>query len=165
LMNNAGIMVRKSFLECTQKEWLKGIDVNLNGAFYVAQAVAKVMVEKQTKGNIVNTSSVGARKALSNVGPYCPSKAAISSLTGVMALELAQYGIRVNAFGPGTSMTRITEGTRNDAERNASFLKKMLMGRYGEVHEAVAVALFLASDEASFITGETFYEDGGFCLV
>ena len=164
LMNNAGITHRQSFLECTKEGWLDVIATNLNGAFYVGQAVARTMVELGVKGKIVNTSSNGARKSLSNITPYCPSKAALSMLTSVMALELAEYGIHVNAIAPGTTKTRITEGTRNDPVRNANFLAKMPFGRYGEVEEAVNAALFLASDAASFITGETLYEDGGFCL-
>ncbi len=164
LMNNAGICPRAPFLECSKETWDKGIVINLSGNFYMAQAVARVMVEKGTRGVIVNTSSVSARKSMTNITPYCPSKAAVSMLTKVEALELAQYGIRVNAFGPGTSKTRISEGTRFNEERNKAFLAKMPLGRYGEVQEAVDTALFLASDEASFILGETLYEDGGFCL-
>lgn len=165
LMNNAGICPRASFLDCSKETWEKGISINLSGNFYMAQAVARVMVEKGTRGVIVNTSSVSARKSMTNITPYCPSKAAVSMLTQVEALELAQYGIRVNAFGPGTSKTRISEGTRFNEERNRAFLAKMPFHRYGEIKEAVDTALFLASDEASFIVGETLYEDGGFCLV
>lgn len=165
LMNNAGICPRAPFLECSKETWDKGININLNGNFYVAQAVARVMVEKGIRGVIVNTSSVSARKSMTNITPYCPSKAAVSMLTQVEALELAQYGIRVNAFGPGTSKTRISEGTRFNEERNRAFLAKMPFHRYGEIKEAVDTALFLASDEASFIVGETLFEDGGFCLV
>lgn len=164
LMNNAGIVHRQSLLDCTREGWLDVMATNLNGVFYVGQAVARVMVEKGTKGVIVNTSSNSARKTITNVTPYGPSKAAVSSLTCVMALELAQYGIRVNAIAPGTSRTRIAAGTINDPERSAAFLKKMPFGRYGEVYEAVNAALFLASDAASFITGETLYEEGGFSL-
>lgn len=164
LMNNAGIVHRQSFRECSKEGWLDVINTNLNGVFYVAQCVANSMIERNIKGAIVNTSSCSARKAGINTAPYGPSKAAVTNLTMVMALELAQFGIRVNAIGPGTTKTRIIAGTVNDPERNAMFLSKMPLGRYGEVPEAVNTALFLASEEASFITGETLYEDGGFCL-
>jgi 3-oxoacyl-[acyl-carrier protein] reductase len=137
---------------------------NLDGEFFTAQAVARVMVEKGIKGAIVNTSSNSSVKAITNIAPYPISKAAIAMMTQVMALELAPYGIRVNAFGPGTTVTRITEGTRSDPERNAAFLKKMPFKRYGEVSEAVSLALFLASDEASFISGQNVIEDSGFNL-
>ena len=164
LMNNAGIVHRQSFLDCTQEGWLDVMATNLNGVFYVGQAVARTMVELGIKGHIVNTSSNSARKTMTNITPYGPSKAAVSMLTQVMALELAQYDIHVNAVAPGTTKTRIAAGTFNDPERSANFLKKMPFGRYGEIHEMVSVALFLASDEASFITGETIYEEGGFSL-
>ena len=165
LMNNAGITHRESFLDCSQEGWLDVMATNLNGVFYVGQAVARTMVEKGIKGNIVNTGSNSSRKTYTNLTPYGPSKAAVSMLTQVMALELAQYGIHVNAIAPGTHKTRIAAGTFNDPVRNANFLKKMPFGRYGEVQEMVNVALFLASDDASFITGETIYEEGGFCLT
>lgn len=164
LMNNAGITHRESFLDCSQEGWLDVMATNLNGVFYVGQAVARTMVEKGIKGNIVNTGSNSSRKTYTNLTPYGPSKAAVSMLTQVMALELAQYGIHVNAIAPGTHKTRIAAGTFNDPVRNANFLKKMPFGRYGEVQEMVNVALFLASDDASFITGETIYEEGGFSL-
>ncbi|MBS1418801.1 MAG: SDR family oxidoreductase [Oscillospiraceae bacterium] len=164
LMNNAGIVHRASFLECSQEGWLDVMATNLNGCFYVGQAVARTMVEKGIKGNIVNTGSNSARKTMTNITPYGASKAAVSMLTQVMALELAQYGIHVNAVAPGTTKTRIAAGTFNDPVRSANFLKKMPFGRYGEIQEMVNVALFLASDDASFITGETIYEEGGFSL-
>lgn len=165
LMNNAGITHRQDFLSCSQEGWLDVIDTNLSGVFYVGQAVARTMVDLGVKGNIVNTSSNSARKTVGGITPYGPSKAAVSMLTQVMALELAKYDIHVNAVAPGTSMTRITEGTRFNPERNAAFLAKMPFGRYGEVQEMVNIALFLASEDASFITGETIYEEGGFSLV
>lgn len=165
LMNNAGITHRQDFLSCSQEGWLDVLDTNLSGVFYVGQAVARTMVDGGVEGHIVNTSSNSARKTIAGITPYGPSKAAVSMLTQVMALELAKYDIHVNAVAPGTSKTRITEGTRFDPERNAAFLAKMPFGRYGEIEEMVSVALFLASDEASFITGETIYEEGGFSLM
>jgi len=165
LMNNAGITHRQSFLDCSQEGWLEVMGTNLNGVFYVGQAVARVMVDKGTQGVIVNLSSNSARKTITNITPYGPSKAAVSALTCIMALELAKYGIRVNALAPGTTKTRIAAGTINDPERSAAFLKKMPFGRYGEIHEAVNAALFLASDASSFITGETIFEEGGFSLL
>ncbi len=165
LMNNAGTVHRQSFLDCTKEGWLEVIDTNLNGAFYVAQAVCRTMVELGVKGHVVNTCSNSSRSTVSNVTPYGPSKSGLKMLTQVMARELAEYGIHVNAVAPGTSKTRITLGTRNDPERNAAFLAKMPFHRYGEVREMVDVALFLCSEAASFITGETIYEDGGFNLL
>ena len=164
LMNNAGTVCRQNFLECTKEGWLEVIDTNLNGVFYVAQAVARTMVELGVQGHILNVSSNSSRTTISNVTPYPPSKSAVKMLTQTMARELAEYGIHVNAIAPGTSLTRITLGTRNDPERNAAFLAKMPFHRYGEIREMVDVSLFLCSEAASFITGETIYEDGGFNL-
>ena len=164
LMNNAGIIHRQDFLSCSLEGWRDVMATNLDGEFFVAQAVARVMVDKKINGCIVNTTSNSSVKPSTNITPYPISKAAIAMMTSVMALELAQYGIRVNAFGPGTTITRITEGTRFDPERNAAFLKKMPFHRYGEVGEAVKTALFLASDDASFISGQNLIEDSGFNL-
>lgn len=164
LMNNAGIVHRQSFLDCTKEGWRDVMATNLDGCFYVGQAVARTMVEQGIKGNIVITGSNSSRKTYTNITPYGPSKAGVKMLTQVMALELAQYGIHVNSVAPGTTKTRIAAGTMNDPVRSANFLQKMPFGRYGEIEEMVNVALFLASDEASFITGETIYEEGGFCL-
>lgn len=165
LMNNAGIVHRQPFLECSKEGWLDVMDTNLNGEFYVGQAVARTMVELGVKGYIVNTSSNSSRKTIGGITPYGPSKAGVKMLTQVMALELAHYDIHVNGIAPGTSKTRIAAGTINDPERSAAFLAKMPFGRYGEVQEMVDVALFLASEDASFITGETIYEEGGFSLI
>lgn len=165
LMNNAGTVHRQNFLECTKEGWLEVIDTNLNGAFYVAQAVCRTMVDLGVQGHVVNTCSNSSRTTISNVTPYGASKSGLKMLTQVMARELAEYGIHVNAVAPGTSKTRITLGTRNDPERNAAFLAKMPFHRYGEVREMVDVALFLCSEASSFITGETIYEDGGFNLL
>lgn len=164
LFNNVGIVSRGTFLEMPLKEWLRVIDINLNGMFIVGQAVARQMVLQENKGVIVNTSSVYAQKTGNKTGAYAPSKAGVSALTKLMALELAEYGIRVNAFGSGSSLTRISEGTRLDPVRNEWYLKSIPMGRYGEIREAVDVALFLASDDASYMTGTTVYEDGGVLL-
>ena len=164
LFSNAGIIKRGSVQSTTEEEWRRVIDINLNGCFWMDQAVAKSMIERGIKGAIVNTSSCTSRTVSKNTGAYAASKAGVSQLTKWLALELAEYGIRVNAVGPGTSMTRITEGTRNDPERNAQFLANIPMGRYGAPEEAASVALFLASDDASYVTGETLVEDGGFTL-
>ena len=162
--SNAGIIGRKSLLDTTEEEWKKVIDVNLNGTFYVNQAVLRSMVERKIKGAVVNTSSIAAYTVSANTGAYSASKGGVSQLTKFAAIEMAPYGIRVNAVAPGTSVTRITEGTRFNKERNEKFLNNIPMGRYGEPEEAAAAALFLGSEDASYITGVTLIEDGGFTL-
>jgi len=161
LFNNAGIMSRQSLLECTEEQWRRVIDVNLNGVFFVAQAVLRHMVEKGIKGVVVNTSSTASETVSTKTGAYSASKGGVSQFTKFAALEMAPYGIRVCAFGPGASATRITDGTRNDPQRSAMFLANIPLGRYGEPDEAASVALFLGSDEASYCTGQTWIEDGG----
>lgn len=161
LFNNAGIIGRQSLLDSTEEQWRKVIDVNLNGTFFVSQAVLRHMVDKGIKGVVVNTSSVASEIVSPKTGAYSASKGGVSQFTKFAALEMAKYGIRVCAYGPGTSVTRITEGTRNDPDRCAMFLQNIPMGRFGEPDEATSVALFLGSDEASYCTGQTWLEDGG----
>ena len=161
LFNNAGIIGRQSLLDSTEEQWRKVIDVNLNGTFFVNQAVLRHMVDKGIKGVVVNTSSVASEIVSPNTGAYSASKGGVTQFTKFAALEMAKYGIRVCAYGPGTSVTRITDGTRNDPDRCAMFLRNIPLGRFGEPDEATSVALFLGSDEASYCTGQTWLEDGG----
>ena len=164
LFSNAGIIGRTSLLDTTEEQWNRVIQINLNGTFYMNQAVLRSMVEQKIKGAVVNTSSIAASVVSPNTGAYAASKGGVSQLTKFAALEMAPYGIRVNAIAPGTSATRLTEGTRFDSERNKKFLENIPMGRYGEPEEAATAALFLGSEEASYITGVTLLEDGGFSL-
>lgn len=165
LMNNAGISIKDGqkygMLTCPKEAWDRVVATNLNGSFYVAQAVAQRMVELGTKGVIVNTSSNTFRFIPKYLGAYPATKAAIATYTKQFAKELAEYGIRVNAFGPGTTKTRMSEPTRLNPEMNEQFLRDIPMHRYGEVSEAVKAALFLASDDSSFMLGEIIFEDGG----
>lgn len=161
---NAGIIGRQSLLDTTEEQWRRVIDINLNGTFFLNQAVLRSMTERKIRGAVVNTSSVASQVVSPNTGAYSASKGGVSQLTKFAALEMAPYGIRVNAIGPGTSVTRITEGTRFDPERNEKFLRNIPLGRYGEPEEAAAAALYLGSDDASYITGVTLLEDGGFTL-
>ncbi len=164
LFSNAGIIGRQSLLDTTEEAWRRVLDINLTGTFFVNQAVLRHMVDNGIKGAVVNTSSVASAVVSENTGAYSASKGGVSQFTKFAALEMAKHGIRVNAIGPGTSATRLTEGTRFNAERNEKFLRSIPMGRYGEPEEAAAAALFLGSDEASYITGITLLEDGGFSL-
>jgi NAD(P)-dependent dehydrogenase (short-subunit alcohol dehydrogenase family) len=139
--------------------------VNLKGAFLCSQAVARHMVERieagATPGAIVNMSSVNAVFAIADQVPYSVSKGGISQLTKVTALALAPYGIRVNAIGPGSISTEMLESVMADPEARRRVLSRTPLGRIGEPREIAAIAAFLASDEASYITGQTIYADGG----
>lgn len=161
LFNIAGVIGRQSLLDSTEEQWRRVIDINLNGTFFCMQAVLKHMVEKGIKGVVVNTSSVASQIVSPNTGAYSASKGGVTMLTKFAALEMAKYGIRVCAFGPGTHATRLTEGTRLNPDRCEMFLRNIPLGRFGEPDEATSVALFLGSDEASYCTGQTWIEDGG----
>lgn len=165
LVNNAAILAAKDFLDLDEADFDRVIRVNLKGAFLCGQAVARHMVERAKAGGrpgaIVNLSSVNAVFAIANQVPYSVSKGGINQLTKVMALSLAPHGIRVNAIGPGSIMTEMLETVMADAEARRRILSRTPLGRIGEPKEIAAIAAFLASDEASYITGQTVYADGG----
>jgi glucose 1-dehydrogenase len=160
LINNAGIIKTADFLEISEADFDAVLRVNLKGVFLVGQAAARVMA-RQGRGAIVNMSSTNAVVAIANQVPYATSKGAVNQLTKVMALALADKGVRVNAIGPGSIMTELLQTVMNDAAARQRILSRTPMGRCGEPAEVAKVALFLASDEASYITGQTIYPDGG----
>ena len=165
LVNNAGIVHAADFLDVTETDFDRVLRVNLKGAFLVGQAVARKMVEQVKAGGrpgaIVNMSSVNAVFAIANQVPYSASKGGINQLTKVMALSLAPYGIRVNAIGPGSIMTDMLASVNKDKAARNRLLSRTPLGRIGEPSEIAAVAAFLASDDASYITGQIIYADGG----
>lgn len=165
LVNNAGIVHGADFLDLKEEDFDRVLRVNLKGAFLVGQAVARIMVDKVKAGGapgaIVNMSSINAVLAIANQVPYSISKGGVNQLTKVMALSLAPYGIRVNAIGPGSIMTEMLATVNSDPAAKSRILSRTPMGRVGEPSEIAAVAAFLASDDASYITGQTIYADGG----
>jgi len=165
LVNNAAILAKGAFLDLDEADFDRVLRVNLKGAFLCSQAVARHMVERveagATPGAIVNMSSVNAVFAIADQVPYSVSKGGISQLTKVTALALAPYGIRVNAIGPGSISTEMLESVMADPEARRRVLSRTPLGRIGEPREIAAIAAFLASDEASYITGQTIYADGG----
>jgi NAD(P)-dependent dehydrogenase (short-subunit alcohol dehydrogenase family) len=160
LINNAGIIRTADFLAISEADFDAVLRVNLKGVFLVGQAAARVMVERG-KGAIVNMSSTNAVVAIPNQVPYATSKGGVNQLTKVMALALADQGVRVNAIGPGSIMTDLLQTVMSDEAARRKILSRTPMGRCGEPAEVAKVALFLASDEASYITGQTIYPDGG----
>ena len=165
LVNNAGIIHAADFLELAEADFDRVLRVNLKGAFLVGQAAARRMVAQvkagRPAGTIINMSSINAVVAIANHVPYCVSKGGIDQLTKVMALALAPVGIRVNAIGPGSIMTDILKAVATDKEAQRRILARTPLGRIGEPEEIAAIAVFLASADASYITGETIYADGG----
>lgn len=165
LVNNAGIVHGADFLDLAEEDFDRVLNVNLKGSFLTGQAVARHMVEKVknggTPGSIVNMSSINAVFAIANQVPYSVSKGGVNQLTKAMALSLAPYGIRVNAIGPGSIMTDMLSSVNADPAARNRILSRTPMGRIGEPAEIAAIAVFLASDQASYITGQTIYADGG----
>lgn len=165
LVNNAGIIHSADFLQLKEADFDRVLRVNLKGAFLVGQAAAKQMVNQvkagKPPGTIINMSSINAVVAIPNQAPYCASKGGLDQLTKVMALSLAPHGIRVNAIGPGSIMTEILQAVMTDREAKRRLLSRTPLGRIGMPAEVAAVACFLASSEASYITGQTIYPDGG----
>ena len=161
LVNNAGIFKAAEFLDITEADWDAVIAVNLKGAFLVGQAVARGMAELG-RGAIVNMSSVNGTLAIATIASYNASKGAINQLTRVMALALADKGVRVNAVAPGTIATELAKNAvlTSDAAR-ARILSRTPMGRLGEPGEIADVVAFLLSDAASYMTGEIVVVDGG----
>lgn len=158
LINNAGISIRNPFLEISPEQWLEVIDVNLNGVFYVAQQAAQRMW-KGEGGVILNMGSTNALTGYHYYSSYNASKAAVVELTRSMALELAPK-IRVNAVCPGFILTPMQKAEYT-AEMLDAFRKKIPLARMGKPEEVAALFAFLASNEAGFITGQTFVIDGG----
>jgi NAD(P)-dependent dehydrogenase (short-subunit alcohol dehydrogenase family) len=165
LVNNAATLVKGGFLDLEPAEFERVIRVNLMGAFLCSQAVARHMVERVEAGGypgtIINLSSVNAVFAIPDQVPYSVSKGGLNQLTRVMALSLARYGIRVNAIGPGSIATEMLESVMTDPAVRRTILSRTPLGRIGEPKEIAAIAAFLASAEASYITGQTIYADGG----
>jgi glucose 1-dehydrogenase len=165
MVNNAGIAHAADFLDLAEVDFDRVLRVNLKGAFLAGQAAARRMVAAVKRGGrpgaIINMSSVNAVVAIANQVPYCVSKGGLDQLTKVMALSLAPHGIRVNAIGPGSIMTEILKSVATDQEAKRRLLARTPLGRIGEPAEIAAIATFLASDDASYITGQTIYADGG----
>ena len=161
LVNNAGIFKAADFLDITEADWDAVIDVNLKGAFLVGQAVAREMA-KTGGGAIVNMSSVNGLMAIPSIASYNVSKGGINQLTRVMALALAEHGIRVNAVAPGTIATELARNAvLGSEEARLRIMSRTPMKRLGEPEEIADVVAFLLSSAASYMTGEIVYVDGG----
>lgn len=158
---NAGINVVKDFLDLTLEDWNKVIAVNLTGVFLTCQAAAKQMVKQGRGGSIINMSSCNAVMAIPTIAPYAASKGGINQLTRAMSISMAARNIRVNAIGPGSIATDMVKQVATDPKIRHSQMARTPLGRYGEPEEVGRVALFLATDDSSYITGQTIYPDGG----
>jgi glucose 1-dehydrogenase len=165
LMNNAGIAMAGDFLSITEADLDKVLGINLKGSFLMLQACARHMVKQAEAGRrpgaIINMSSVNDTLAIPTIVSYCMSKGGVSQLTRATSIYLAPFGIRVNAIGPGSIRTDMYKGVVADPAAVKRVMSRTPMGRPGEPSEVASIAAFLASDDASYVTGETIYVDGG----
>ena len=160
-ISNAGIVHACDFLDLEEADFDRVIRVNLKGVFLTGQAAARQMARQGGGGTIINMSSVNAVMAIPAITPYVAAKGGVNQLTKVMALSLAEHGIRVNAIGPGSIATELARAVLADPEKRRGALCRTPMGRFGEPEEVGRVALFLASADSSYITGQIIYPDGG----
>jgi NAD(P)-dependent dehydrogenase (short-subunit alcohol dehydrogenase family) len=161
MIANAGIVHACDFLDLEEADFDRVIRVNLKGVFLSGQAAARRMVRQGAGGTVINMSSVNAVMAIPSITPYVAAKGGVNQLTKVMAISLADKGIRVNAIGPGSIATELAQAVIGDPEKRRGALCRTPMGRFGEPDEVAGVAVFLASEDSSYITGQTIYPDGG----
>ena len=165
LVNNAGIAMPGDFLEVTEADYDRVLGINLKGSFLMLQASARHMVRQAEAGRkpgaIVNMSSVNDTLAIPTIVTYCMSKGGVAQLTKATSIALAAHGVRVNAIGPGSIRTSMYEAVVNEPAAVARVMSRTPLGRPGEPQEIAAIAAFLVSDDASYITGQTIYADGG----
>jgi NAD(P)-dependent dehydrogenase (short-subunit alcohol dehydrogenase family) len=159
--NNAGVAHKGLAVDLQPEDWDADIGVMLSGAFYCAHYVGKVMLQ-QKRGAMVNVASVNGFFAQKGRAPYSSAKAGLIMLTKVLASEWAEFGVRVNGVAPGVVMTNLVQqGIDQGLVTEQSYLSRIPMGRLGELNEVVEAVTFLASSEASFMTGEVMKVDGG----
>ncbi len=160
-VNNAGIEIKRPFLEVTDEEWDRVLKVNLYGAFLVSQAAARQFVKQGQGGKLVYISSVHEDIPFPQFTAYCASKGAVRMMMRNLAMELAPYQITCNNIAPGAIATPINQAVLDDPKAKQNAIGEIPLGRFGKPEEVASVALFLASDEANYVTGSTYYVDGG----
>ena len=163
LVNNAGVLILKPFEKMTEKDWDFVLDINLKGVFLCSNAVAKHMM-KRRYGKIISIASVAGEVGFENASAYCTSKAGIINLTKELAIELAPYNINVNAIAPGVIDTNMTKGMLADKKSRKMLFQNISMGREGQPWEIGKGAVYLASDESSYVVGHTLVIDGGWII-
>jgi len=161
MISNAAILHIADILDLEEEDYDRVLRINLKGFFLTGQAAARQMVAQGGGGSIINMSSIQAVITLPNILTYAICKGGVKSMTTSMALALADKGVRVNAIGPGSIATDMVKQLMVDETARKKLLSRTPLGRLGEPSEIASVAVFLASDESSYITGETIYADGG----
>lgn len=163
---NAGIVHMSDPLELSEDDFDKVLSINLKGVFLTGQAAAKIMVDQTpdangSKGTIINMSSANAVLVIPEIASYVIAKGGVNQWTKVLGIRLAQEGVRVNAIGPGSIATELFKSVASNPEKYRAIMSRTPMGRPGEPEEIGKIAVFLASDMSSYITGQTIYPDGG----
>jgi 2-deoxy-D-gluconate 3-dehydrogenase len=165
MVNNAGVILRKPAEEILEEEWDRVIQINLKGTFLCAQTAAKAMIAGGKGGKIINISSVMGAVALPPRAAYCASKGGIINLTKDLAAEWAQYGIAVNGIAPGWTVTEMTQGYFSQEPVRRYLLERIPLNRLGKPEDIAHMAVFLASDYADYIIGQTIFVDGGWTIL
>jgi glucose 1-dehydrogenase len=160
-VNNAGIEKKFAFVDFPLGEWQKIMAVNLTGPFLCSQAAARQMIKQGKGGRIINISSIHEDLPMPTNAPYCATKGGLRMLMRTIAVELAPHQITVNNIGPGAIFTPIDLDVENDEKLNAQILAEIPMGRWGKPEEVAQLAVYLASDDAAYVTGSTHFIDGG----
>ncbi|HLV79809.1 MAG TPA: SDR family oxidoreductase [Chthonomonadaceae bacterium] len=160
-VNNAGLEIKKPFVDITDDEWNLVLNVNLFGAFLVSQAAARQMIKQGQGGKLINISSVHEDIPFPGYTAYCASKGGMRMMMRNLAMEMAPYRINVNNIAPGAIATPINQAVLQDPKAKEEAISEIPWGRFGKPEEVAAVAVFLASDESEYVTGSTYYVDGG----
>jgi glucose 1-dehydrogenase len=161
LVNNAGIEFKRPFVDFPLELWQKIMAVDLTGPFLCAQAAARQMIKRGSGGRIINISSIHEDQTMPTNAPYCAAKGGLRMLMRTIAVELAQHKITVNNIGPGAIFTPIDKDIEANPELEKALMAEIPLGRWGKPEEVAALAVFLASDDAAYITGSTYFIDGG----
>lgn len=164
LLNGAGLNIRKPVVEYLEEDWDKVLDIQLKYVFFMGQTVARHMIANKIKGKIINICSLNSELGLKNMVAYVAAKGGVKQMTKAMANELAQYGISVNAIGPGYFETEMTKPVFSDPDNVRRFKERIPYGRTGYPEDLIGTAIFLASPASDYIVGQTIYVDGGYLI-
>lgn len=161
LVNNAGIETHAPFWEVTEEDYDRVLNVNLKGVFFATQALVQHLIQTKRPGKIINISSVHEELPFPNFAAYCASKGGLKMLTRNLSVELGQFGITINSIAPGAIETPINTKLLNDPQKLGALLTQIPLARLGKPNDVSGLAVFLASSEADYVTGSTYFVDGG----